>query len=71
MKFELEKKVYFFFVEEIVFGSLYYGPRAKFGLDMGIFSVPMCFINSYNLVFTSRTSITQFIINKQQKLVHQ
>jgi hypothetical protein len=27
------------------------------------FSVSMCFINSYNLVFTSRTSITQFINN--------
>jgi hypothetical protein len=27
------------------------------------FSVSMCFINSYNLVFTSRTLITQFINN--------
>jgi hypothetical protein len=32
-------------------------------LELEFFSVSMCFINSYNLVFTSRTSITQFINN--------
>jgi hypothetical protein len=34
--------------------------RNFFLLIFLIFSVSMCFINSYNLVFTSRTLITQF-----------